>query len=458
MKHRRQIISGWGRFPSAETDAIRPDRMGSLLPTLKGGQSVIAHGLGRSYGDASFNSTGATILMERLNRMLELDPETGVLRAEAGVTLSDIIEVLVPRGFFLPVTPGTRFVTLGGAVASDVHGKGHHAAGSFSNHVIDLQLLLADGSLATCSREQNTDLFWATVGGQGLTGIITEVRLRLRRIGSAFLQVRTERAGNLDDALHLFDEGDDGYAYSVAWLDCMASGSSLGRSVMMRGNWMPAADLPKEYSAAPLQHPPERQLAVPFDFPGIVLNSLTVRSFNTAYYHRAPKRPRETCTGYLPFFYPLDAVDSWNRVYGKRGFLQWQFVIPFEDGVAGLTRVLELLAKSSAPSFLAVLKKFGEATPEQMLSFPTPGYMLALDFPCTPRVLELLDDLDRLVLDYGGRFYLTKDARMKPETFRAGYPRLDEWLEIKHRFDPLNRFSSDQARRLGLVPEPGKAG
>jgi FAD/FMN-containing dehydrogenase len=431
--------------------------MGSLLSALQGQQSLIAHGLGRSYGDTSFNSAGATILMERLNRMLELDPETGVLRAEAGVTLSDIGQTLVPQGFFLPVTPGTRFVTLGGAVASDVHGKGHHVAGSFSNHVIDLQLLLADGSSATCSREQNADLFWATVGGQGLTGIITEVRLQLRRIESAFLQVRTERAGNLEDALRLFDEGDDGYAYSVAWLDCMANGKSLGRSVLMRGNWMQTADLPRKYSDKPLQHPSVKRLAVPFNFPGMALNRLTVRSFNLAYYHRASKQPRETCTGYLPFFFPLDAVDSWNRIYGKRGFLQWQFVIPFEDGVAGLTTILERLTRSHAPSFLAVLKKFGKADPEQMLSFPTPGYMLALDFPSTPRILNLLDDLDRLVLNHGGRFYLTKDARMKPDAFRAGYPRLDEWLEIKHRVDPQNRFSSDQARRLGLVPEPGKA-
>jgi decaprenylphospho-beta-D-ribofuranose 2-oxidase len=237
----------------------------------------------------------------------------------------------------------------------------------------------------------------------------------------------------------------------------MASGSSLGRSVVMRGNWMTAADLPRKYAAAPLQHPTRRRLTVPLDLPGIALNPLTVRSFNFAYYNRAPKRPRETCIGFRPFFYPLDAVDSWNRVYGKRGLLQWQFVIPFADGVAGLTKILERLARSGAASFLAVLKKFGQADPAQMLSFPSPGYMLALDFPCTSRILELLDDLDNVVLDHGGRFYLTKDARMKPETFRAGYPRLDEWLEVKRRVDPANRFSSDQARRLGLVPEQGAA-
>jgi decaprenylphospho-beta-D-ribofuranose 2-oxidase len=454
MLHKRQKITGWGRFPVVDTDAFRPDRRESLTTALQARDSVIAHGVGRSYGDAALNSAGATLLMERINRLLEFDKETGMLHAEAGTTLSEIAEIFVPKGFFLPVTPGTRFVTLGGAVASDVHGKGHHLLGSFANHVVNLTLLLADGSVTVCSREQNPDLFWATVGGQGLTGIITEVRLKLRRIESAFIGVRTERASNLDEALQLFDEGDEEFTYSVAWIDCLATGRSLGRSVLMRGNWMKAAELPRKYASEPLRHPPVRHLSVPIEFPGFVLNSLSVRAFNFAYFNRAPRQAREICTGYVPFFFPLDAVNNWNRIYGRRGFLQWQFVIPFEDGIAGMTKILERLAKSGAASFLAVLKKFGKSDPNQMLSFPSPGYMLALDFPFTGRLLGLLDELDKIVLDCGGRFYLTKDARMKPETFRAGYPRLPEWLEIKRRIDPQNRFSSDQARRLGMVPGP----
>jgi decaprenylphospho-beta-D-ribofuranose 2-oxidase len=448
----RSSVSGWGRFPTGETDLYRPERLRSLTAAIGCSESVLARGLGRSYGDACYNTAGATVLMERLNRFLSFDPETGTLECEAGVTFVELLDHFVPRGFFPPVTPGTKFVTVGGALACDVHGKNHHVDGSFSNHVLDFDLLSASGDALRCSRSENPQVFWGTVGGLGLTGVITRVRLRMRPIETSYIRVDYERATNLDDALDRMEARDHTYTYSVAWIDCLAKGRSLGRSVLMRGN--PA--LPREVRRAGVRNPlrgrrPQR-LRVPFDAPGFLLNRHTVRAFNTLYYHRHPVERRDQIVHFEPFFYPLDGIADWNRLYGRRGFVQYQFLLPPDEARDGLHEALEILSDFGAPSFLAVLKRFGPVAESSLLSFPRPGYTLALDLPWRGEATEaLLSRLDEVVLRRGGRVYLAKDARLAQQSVADMYPEVQAWREIRDWVDPERRFSSDLGRRVGLV-------
>ncbi|MGD2153387.1 MAG: FAD-binding oxidoreductase [Gemmatimonadales bacterium] len=410
-------------------------------------RSLVARGLGRSYGDAAYNSAGHTVLTERLNRFVRFDADSRVLDCEAGVTVDEILMCFVPRGFFLPVVPGTKFVTMGGALACDVHGKNHHKDGSLSRHVTDFRLLTPSGDLVVCSREENTDLFWATVGGLGLTGIVTDLRIKLIPLESAHVSVDYDRADNVDEALELFHESDEHYKYSVAWLDGMATGRSLGRSVLMRGN--PAAAGP----ATDLGGRSGRSIAVPDVFPGFLLNRLSVRAFNTLYYRRHPRQAREVLTHYEPFFFPLDRLSNWNRLYGKRGLLQYQFVVPYDGGREALIKVLELFAKSKHGMFLAVLKRFGPGEAASALSFPMPGYTLAADIPRRGAgTFDLLRAVDRVVTAAGGRIYLAKDARLAAGAVREMYDRLNAWLELKARIDPDRHLTSDLAERLELVP------
>jgi len=448
----RSSVSGWGRFPVGETDLYRPERARSLNAALGCADSVLARGLGRSYGDACYNTAGATVLMERLNRFLSFDEGTGTLECEAGVTFVELLDHFVPRGFFPPVTPGTKFVTVGGALACDVHGKNHHVDGSFSNHVLDFHLLTASGDVVRCSRSENPRLFWGTVGGLGLTGIVTRVRLRLRSIETSYISVDYERAANLDDALARMESRDDLYAYSVAWIDCLATGRSLGRSVLMRGNPAAADVLQQAGVGERLRGRRAQRLRVPLDAPGFLLNRYTVRTFNALYYRHHPVNGRDRIVHFEPFFYPLDGIRDWNRLYGRQGFVQYQFLLPPDDARAGLLQALELLSGSGAPSFLAVLKRFGAAEEESLLSFPRPGYTLALDLPWRAEATEtLLRKLDEIVLARGGRVYLAKDARLGPEAVAAMYPELAVWQEIRAQIDPEHRFSSDLGRRVGLV-------
>lgn len=447
----RRTVSGWGRYPRTETSLFRPDRVPSLDSLLaSAGPSLIARGLGSSYGDAAVNGAGGTVLTERLNRFLAFDPDTGVLSCEAGVTIEDLLRYLLPRGMFPPVSPGTKYVTLGGCVACDVHGKNHHRSGSIADHLIDFDLLTAAGVLVRCSREARPDLFWATVGGMGLTGIITELRLRLARVETPYVAVDYDRAQNLDVSLRLFDD-DQRYTYSVAWLDCLARGRSLGRGVLMRANPLGAA----EATARGL--PPDnwrtaRRLTVPFGLPAVLLNPVTVGTFNALFYHRHPTRSRGVSVHYDGYFYPLDRLRRWNRLYGRRGFFQYQCVVPFEGGRESLVRILEAVSRNRRASFLAVLKRFGEADPAQLLSFPRPGYTLSLDIPRDAgKVFPFLDAIDDIVVRSGGRVYLAKDARLSRDRFRAMYPEAEDWLEVKRRVDPENRFRSDLAARLGLL-------
>lgn len=448
----RSQVSGWGRFPKGETDLYRPERLRSLTRTLTCSDSVLARGLGRSYGDACYNTAGATVLMERLNRLLSFDAETGALECEAGVTFLELLDHFVPRGFFPPVTPGTKFVTVGGALACDVHGKNHHVDGSFSNHVLDFDLLTASGEVVRCSRSERPQLFWATVGGLGLTGIVTRVRLRLRPIETSYLSVDYERAANLDDALDRLGARDHEYAYSVAWIDCLAKGGSLGRSVLMRGNPARLQEVRRAGVDEPLRGRSPQRLRVPLDAPGFLLNRTTVRAFNALYYRRHPVDGRDRIVHFEPFFYPLDGIRDWNRLYGRRGFVQYQFVLPPGDARSGLVEALEILSGSGAPPFLAVLKRFGAVEEANLLSFPRPGFTLALDLPWRGEETEvLLRSLDEVVLARGGRVYLAKDARLGAEPVATMYPELDAWREIRTRIDPEGRFSSDLARRVGLV-------
>ena len=445
-------LGGWGRYPVVRCHVFRPERRAAVAETLgaKAASSFIARGLGRSYGDAALNADGGVIVHDRLDRILDFDPATGELACEAGVSFADIIRWWLPRGWFPPVTPGTKFVTVGGAIAADVHGKNHHRDGTLSAFVRELTLLTADGETLRCSREQRPDVFWATVGGMGLTGMILDARLRLRRVESAWLRVDYRKSRDLDETLGVFAASDAGSLYSVAWIDCLARGSAMGRAVIMHGDHAGATDVHAEGRLP--YGPPGRgdaRVSVPWNVPGALLNPLTVRLFNTAYYARHRDAPGQL-VGIERFFYPLDGIGHWNRLYGRRGFVQYQVVLPTDESRRGLIALLERLSGSGRPSFLAVLKRLGPAN-AGMLSFPREGYTLALDLPVRPGLVEFLGELDRLVLERGGRIYLAKDATATPEAVRAMYPRLDEFRAVKARLDPRGVISSSLARRVGIV-------
>jgi len=444
-------LSGWGRFPVETCRIFRPEKPASLPAILGSGaeSSYIARGLGRSYGDASLNGGGGVIALERLNRMIAFDDATGVLECEAGVSLAEILDCFLPRGFFLPVTPGTKFVTLGGAIAHDVHGKNHHRVGALSNFVLDFRLRTARGEVLACSREENSEAFWATVGGAGLTGFIVSARLRLQRVETAHVLVDFLKVAHVEEAIDAMEESDHRYEFSVAWIDCLAKGKALGRSVLMRANPALASDMPKG-SGDPLSPKRRTERPVPFDFPAGLLNPITVGAFNALFYgwHR-------TISGRLAdidsFFYPLDSIRDWNRMYGRRGFVQYQLAFPKETSRAGLGEVLQRVSASGRGSFLGVLKRFGNAT-AGLLSFPFPGFTLALDLPVNDGLVPFLAGLDAVVLSHGGRLYLAKDAVMTRDSFAAMYPRLDEFREIRARLDPRNLLSSSLGRRVGILP------
>lgn len=435
-------LSGWGRYPVQTCELERPERYADLRATST---STIARGQGRSYGDAALNLGGRVLLTERVNRMLELDIEQGVLHAEAGTTLAEILEIIVPQGWFLPVTPGTKFVSLGGCVAADVHGKNHHRDGSFGGHVLEIGMILADGSRLSCSPDNNPELFRATVGGMGLTGIIGEITLKLVRIENGGMLVRHHAAGDFERLFGLMQDPTYDDHYTVAWLDTMASGAKLGRGVVMCGHHATPEELPHDFRLRPA-----RKRSIPFDFPAWVLNSASIGAFNALYYRREGGKREPFVCGYDPFFYPLDSIGQWNRMYGKHGFVQYQCVIPEEKAYDGIRLLLQELSASRRTSFLAVLKRLG-AQGGGLLSFPMAGYTLALDIPIRDDGLfALLDKLDQIVLQHGGRVYLAKDARLSAESFRAMYPHYAEWLKVKNSVDPENRFSSSLSRRLEI--------
>lgn len=440
------VLDGWGGTTPGTCTAYRPDDTGGLRDLVgeSGSPDLIARGMGRSYGDPAVNADGGVVLTERLDRLLDFDPATGDVTCEAGVTIHDVVRTFLPRGFFPSVTPGTRHVTVGGAIAADVHGKNQHVDGNFGDHVEWFDLLTASGTVLRCSRTDNTEVFRATVGGMGLTGILTAARFRLRRVASSKVEVETIHARDLDHALELFDS-DSEHRYSVAWIDVLARGGKTGRSVLMRGDHAPAGDDPR-----PLARPERRTITMPFHMPGFVLDGWTVRTFNSLY--RSTRRAGRSRVALDPYFYPLDGLARWNRMYGRRGFVQYQPLFPDSTARAGLRDVLDILSTRGAGSFLAVLKRCADRG-EGMLSFPMRGVTLALDIPNRPGLRDILRDLDAAVLRHGGRLYLAKDAAMSADTFATMYPRLPEFLGVRDRLDPDRRWSSSQARRLGIAPQ-----
>ncbi len=442
-------LAGWGRYKPVPCHVFRPERRDTLLSLLNGAAPgpVLARGLGRSYGDAAVNRDGSVVDMTRLNRMRSFDPETGELECESGVSLSEIISTFLPRGWFPGVVPGTRFVTVGGAIAHDVHGKNHHRDGSFGNFVESIDLWTPALGVVTCSPAENSDIFWATVGGAGLTGVILSARLRLRRVESAYVRADYQRCANIDAALDAFDATDEDYTYSVAWVDCLATADSLGRSVLMRGNPAAPGELPRGPANKPLRTPRRFNATVPFDFPGFVLNPLSIRAFNETFY--ALNRPSTgKWVDYDKYFFPLDRILHWNRMYGRRGFVQYQATFP-PEGRAGLRVMLEKCSVARRASFLAVLKKFGDSG-RGMLSHPMRGYTLTLDIADSSGLASFLGELDRILLDHGGRLYLAKDAAAPAEVIAAMYPRLEEFRSVLRRVDPEGRLGSDLARRTGI--------
>lgn len=407
------------------------------------GGPVIARGAGRAYGDAAV-SLRRTVQMDRHDRMLDFDAETGLLVAEAGVTLGQIIDAFLPRGWFPAVTPGTRFVTLGGAIAADVHGKNHHRDGAFRSCVAWLDLVGPDGTEQRCSSQQNADLFDWTLGGMGLTGIVTRAAIRLRRVESAWIAQKTIPCANLTDTMAAFEANADA-TYSVAWIDCLATGAARGRSLLMLGEHATAQQSKRRN---PLATPKTDSKSVPFDLPGWALNGLTVKAFNAFYWRKGKSGPRQSLVDWQSFFYPLDAILGWNRIYGRKGFVQFQCALPLDTAQTGLEALLDEIAAARAGSFLAVLKRLGPGAGK--FSFPMEGYTLALDFPVSDKVLALLERLDAITIAHGGRFYLAKDARMKAATLRAADPRADNLKRMRDEMGLSAGFRSAQSERLAL--------
>ncbi|WP_298454559.1 FAD-binding oxidoreductase [uncultured Cellulomonas sp.] len=446
----RKTLTGWGGTAPTAADVVRPGDADGVAAALarRDPRGVVVRGLGRSYGDAAQNAGGTVLDLTGLRRVLAVDVERATVTAEAGVSLDHLMRTLLPLGLFVPVTPGTRQVTVGGAIAADVHGKDHHVRGSFSRHVAGMDLMLADGSVRHLTPDGSPDLFWATVGGMGLTGVILRAQLRMLPVQTSSVVVDTERVPDLDAVMDRMTTDDERYTYSVAWVDCLARGGALGRSVLTRG-WPARLDqLPPGARGRALAFAPRRAPTVPVTSPVPLVNRSAVRVLNEAWYRRAPRERRRDVQGIAEFFHPLDVVESWPRVYGPRGFVQYQLVVPFSAPDA-VRRCLQTLHRHDVVVSLAVLKRFGPGTPAP-LSFPAPGWTLALDLPVVPDLAGVLDRLDALVLDAGGRVYLAKDARFPASDLHRMYPDIDRWRQVRRSVDPDGVLSSDLSRRLGL--------
>ena len=430
-------LSGWGRFPWCEARVLSLAQAGEAASFVGREQPFIVRGLGRSYGDSALAQD--ILLTRRFNHILDFCPSTGALSCEAGVSLDEIIAAFLPRGWFLPVVPGTRFVTVGGAIAGDVHGKNHHSAGCFSSCVRSLVLLLPNGEVRTCSPTDNRDLFTATCGGMGLTGVILAAELALRSVSSSMIEQKVVKARNLAHTLELFEEHGDA-EYSVAWVDTLAQGEGSGRSLLILGEHAPGG---------PLRLAEPKAVTIPSWFPGWLLGRPVAKIFNNLKYSSISANGAQGVVPLHSFFFPLDGLLEWNRLYGRKGFTQYQFVIPKQGGPEGLAAILSRIAGSGLASYLAVLKLFGPAN-ANMLSFPMAGYTLALDFKISSGLPALLHDLDRMVREQGGRLYLAKDARMEPAMLEAGYPGLAEFRDLRRHYGMDTVFSSLQSKRLGV--------
>ncbi len=463
----QRLLTGWGRSRPTRATVLRPagaeDAARLLRAALDGGGPLVARGLGRSYCDAAQSAGGTVLEMTSARRILEFDAKAGTVTADAGLSIDELLRLSVPSGWFVPVTPGTRYVTLGGALAADVHGKNHHVDGSFGRFVSDA-VLAAPAGVRHLSPRDGADELWASAGGMGLTGVFLQMTLQMLRIETSAILVDTERCSDLEDCMARMSTQDADYRYSVAWLDCLARGRHLGRGVLTRGNHARQEDVEaaggrrgRDWREHRLALAPRQAGRVPVTPPLRLLSRASVRAFNEAWFRKAPARRRRELQSIPAFFHPLDGVGEWNRLYGPLGFTQYQFVVPFGEEDA-LRRVVEQLSSRQVPSFLSVLKRFGDAGSGH-LSFPAPGWTLAVDIPLgLPGLGELLDRFDAIVVAAGGRVYLAKDGRVRPELIHSMYPRLDEWREVCDRLDPGHLISSDLDRRLGLRSErPGSA-
>ena len=424
MANERPGFESWGRYPTLHSELIPLYWTTEFPPKELPATKILPVGAGRSYGDVCLLDHGTLFQTRGMDKLLHFDSETGVLRCEAGVTLAEILDFAVPRGFFLPVTPGTKYVTVGGAIANDIHGKNHHVAGTFGHHVPQFELVRSDGSRFVCSESVNPDWYSATIGGMGLTGLISWAEVRLRPILSRRIDYRGEKFVGLDEFFALAQNATA--EYTVAWIDCVSTGKNFARGIFMEGAH---ANEP-----GALKQSREPRLAFPIDLPAFALNRVSMSAFNTAYYHKQFAKVKTAQVDYEPFFYPLDSVLHWNRIYGKNGLLQFQNVLPHASGREGMAQILKAITRSGLASFLAVIKFFGDIPSRGMMSFPQPGVMLALDFPIREEVsFDLLDRLGEITLEHGGRMYSAKDARMTAAQYQASYPR---WREFSAYIDP----------------------
>jgi decaprenylphospho-beta-D-ribofuranose 2-oxidase len=452
MPSRTVQLTGWGRVSPSSAELAEPATVDGAAQLLRAGadvRGVIARGLGRSYNNAAQSADGVVISTARMNRIIELDATTGLVTCEAGVSLEQLMVAGLRAGWFVPVSPGTRQVTIGGAIAADVHGKNHHVAGSFARHVPSFEILLPGGDLRTVTGSSDPGLFWATAGGMGLTGLVVRATVQLKPVATSRIRVDTVRTADIDETMAVLAEHDRRYGYTVAWSDSMARGASLGRSVITSGDFADLADLPPADQADPFAFRPGARVGVPAGFPPGLINRYTVRLANDAWYRKAPRSRTGELQTIGAFFHPLDGIRNWNRVYGPGGFRQYQYVVPFGQEAA-VRRSFELVSDAHAPSFVTVLKRFGEGDPG-LLSFPMAGWTLALDFPArTPGLARLLGQLDQLVLEAGGRVYLAKDSRVPADVLAEMYPRLPEFRKLRAELDPAEILASDLSRRLGL--------
>ncbi len=431
-----RLLAGWGGTSPSRARLVTPLDDGDVDRLLRSSppRGAIARGLGRSYGDAALNAGGMVLDATALAGIKRVDLERGVVTAGAGTSLDQLMRWLIPRGWFVPVTPGTRFVTVGGAIASDIHGKGHHVDGTFGAHVQELTLRTGQGEILTVTPTETPEIFWATAGGMGLTGVILDATFDLIPIETSLILADEERCRDIDDMMERMSDSDDRYRYSVAWIDCGAHGKVIGRGILGRGDHAPLDALPKRDRPHARRFAPKPLAVAPDVFPSGLINDWSVKAFNEMWFRKARKQHRGL-QSLSQFFHPLDLVDGWKSIYGQRGFVQYQFVVPF--GAEGTLRhAVEQLSRHHMPSFLAVLKRFGAENPG-MLSFPTPGWTLAVDIPVgDPELPRLLDRLDDEVLEVGGRVYLAKDARTRPEHLGVMYPRLPQWREVRAKLDP----------------------
>jgi FAD/FMN-containing dehydrogenase len=422
-------------YPKVQNKTHKMKSIIGLKETLTQGHNFIPYGNGRSYGDSALSDE--IIYVKPYDFFLDFDAENGILHAQAGVLLSEILEAFVPRGWFLKVTPGTKLITIGGAIASDVHGKNHHIEGCFSECVEEFNIMLADGEVVTAKK--GDELFLATCGGMGLTGVILDAKISLKKINSQFIRQTTIKTKNLKETFDAFEEYKH-LPYSVAWIDCLAKDAEIGKCLLMVGDFADDGDL---------RYKSKSKLGIPFNFPTFALNNLSVKAFNWLYYNKAPNGVSKQRVGIDTFFYPLDAIGNWNRIYGKNGFTQYQFILPKESSFEGLQSILEKISLSGKGSFLAVLKLYGKAN-ENYLSFPIEGYSLALDFKIEKGLFELLDELDKVVVEFGGRIYLTKDVRVSKETFEQGYPLIEKFRTFRKNNNMSDKFSSLQSKRVEI--------